>query len=549
MAENLIALFSDLIQPEDSSVVVIGGSKDGELDKTASQAGPQKTLPNGKPLPTKFLVFRFGKNPFTKDGEDSEFEADESDADNAIGDFQKRQRPIVIDWEHKTLSGDEAPAAGWIKELTKDKDGLYGVVENWTPRAQDQLANGEYGSVSPVIQFDPNTKRPRAVHSISLTNHPSLHNPVNFLAASDLQLKSENFKKAMEVFKTAHSVLSDITSEVCGAHEMAAKFAAGNPELEMELKAFTDSIEGLKSFADGDVAPTAAAPVASTSPAVTPPAPVASVDDTKEAEKEALDSAATLSAKDFQALASRKIAGAANADVKRVWESGLANSMANEIEQEPLPAPAAVVEAAKPIQPAIASTAPVATQPTPLQQPMTDISRDHLKTVAGLLGLGNTASFSDIAGRINGIKEVGTKVFALMQEFGVQSFADLAPKIKEGLAKKDKEIEDFKNKLALSDNERIIDTYVRQGKISNGSRDIELRALTKLGKSDYEELMDKRPVVVPMSDSASNIDLSTLKMGEGKPAPAGWNELASAMGLDGVQYDGPVINGISSIGK
>ncbi len=546
MAENLIALFSDLIQPEDSSVVVIGDSKDGELDKTANQTGPQKTLPNGKPLPTKFLVFRFGKNPFTKDGEDSEFEADESDADNAISDFQKRQRPIVIDWEHKTLSGDEAPAAGWIKDLIKDKDGLYGVVENWTPRAQDQLVNGEYGSVSPVIQFDPNTKRPKAVHSISLTNHPSLHNPVNFLAASDLKLKSENFKKAMEVFKTAHSVLSDITSEVCGAHEMAAKFAAGNPELEMELKAFTDSIEGLKSFADGDATSAAVAPAA---PAITPSAPVAGVDDTKEAEKEVLDSAATLSAKDFQALAGRKIAGAANADVKRVWESGLANSMANEIEQEPLPAPAAVAEATKP---AVAPVAPSTTsqpQPTPVQQPMTDISRDHLKAVAGLLGLGNTASFSDIAGRINGIKEVGTKVFSLMQEFGVQSFADLAPKIKEGFAKRDKEIEDFKNKLALSDNERIIDNYVRQGKISNGSRDIELRVLTKLGKSDYEELMDKRPVVVPMSDSASNIDLSTLKMGEGKPAPAGWNELASAMGLDGVQYDGPVINGISSIGK
>jgi len=100
-------------------------------------------------------------------------------------------RDIVIDYEHQTLAAQEngqpAPAAGWIRELIwRDGQGLYAAVD-WTARAREFIANGEYRYISPVFPYD-KTGRPLDVLHVALTNYPALTgmDEVRLAAASRL---------------------------------------------------------------------------------------------------------------------------------------------------------------------------------------------------------------------------------------------------------------------------------------------------------------------------------------------------------------------------
>ena len=76
-------------------------------------AGPERTLPE------QFLLIRFGRNLYTKNGERGEFEFTPEDADKVIDDFTARGRDLVIDYEHQSLSGEkrlrQAGSAVWKK--------------------------------------------------------------------------------------------------------------------------------------------------------------------------------------------------------------------------------------------------------------------------------------------------------------------------------------------------------------------------------------------------------------------------------------------------
>ena len=67
--------------------------------------------------PQSFLLLKFGRRVYTKDGREGSFDFDESAADALTAEFNSRSRDLVIDFEHSTLSGNEAPAAGWIDRL------------------------------------------------------------------------------------------------------------------------------------------------------------------------------------------------------------------------------------------------------------------------------------------------------------------------------------------------------------------------------------------------------------------------------------------------
>ncbi len=73
--------------------------------------------------PSEFLLVRYGDNDFTKGEEMGRFAFDEESADHVIADFAKRGKDVVVDYEHQTLSGNEAPAAGWIRALAKTAAG------------------------------------------------------------------------------------------------------------------------------------------------------------------------------------------------------------------------------------------------------------------------------------------------------------------------------------------------------------------------------------------------------------------------------------------
>ena len=89
-----------------------------------------------------------------QNGEVKQFRIGENEISQMVRNFNALGRDVVIDYEHQTLSGDEAPAAGWIKRLVnKGKEGLWAAVE-WTDRALNYLRSKEYRFLSPVFTLE-----------------------------------------------------------------------------------------------------------------------------------------------------------------------------------------------------------------------------------------------------------------------------------------------------------------------------------------------------------------------------------------------------------
>lgn len=95
--------------------------------------------------------------------------------------FNELGRDEVLDYEHQTLSGQQAPAAGWIKKVyDRGKEGLWGMVE-WTAKAIEYLRNKEYKYLSPVFSLnstDAETGKDigATLQSAALTNDPFFSN-------------------------------------------------------------------------------------------------------------------------------------------------------------------------------------------------------------------------------------------------------------------------------------------------------------------------------------------------------------------------------------
>ncbi len=73
------------------------------LEIPAAEEGKEQEIQ--RPPPGEFLIVKFGKNTFTKDGIKGDFEFTANDADAVISEFENRKRDLVIDYEHQTLSG------------------------------------------------------------------------------------------------------------------------------------------------------------------------------------------------------------------------------------------------------------------------------------------------------------------------------------------------------------------------------------------------------------------------------------------------------------
>jgi phage I-like protein len=131
--------------------------------------------------PTELLI-PFGELAYTKGENRASVTVDGAFADAAIADFTKRGKELVIDFEHATLTGQPAPAAGWIDRLEKTAAGLVCHVKAWTDKAGAFLAAREYKYFSPVI-YRPEGKP--GLHSFALTNHPALHGLPALVAVDD----------------------------------------------------------------------------------------------------------------------------------------------------------------------------------------------------------------------------------------------------------------------------------------------------------------------------------------------------------------------------
>ncbi len=111
------------------------------------------------------------------------FTIDQAGAVQIVEHFERRGIDLAIDWDHQTLyapvTGNPAPAAGWVDRLELRADGVWGHVREWTPKAAAQLRNREYRYLSPVLDFNHTDERTgknvgTVLTSAALTNAPFL---------------------------------------------------------------------------------------------------------------------------------------------------------------------------------------------------------------------------------------------------------------------------------------------------------------------------------------------------------------------------------------
>lgn len=126
---------------------------------------------NNGVLPTWILLLPAGRVELVDRPEP--LQADPESLATIVRAFRSRGVDLVIDYEHQSLHGRQAPAAGWIKDLEARADGLWARVE-WTSQAQEYLRNREYRYFSPVLQLDPVTRKPQSLMQVGLTNVPAI---------------------------------------------------------------------------------------------------------------------------------------------------------------------------------------------------------------------------------------------------------------------------------------------------------------------------------------------------------------------------------------
>lgn len=131
------------------------------------------------------------------------FEMNQTIFEQMVANYERSGIDVVVDYEHQTLWGGEAPASGWIPKdplsLKAENGELLARIE-WTDRAKSMIMAGEYRYLSPV--FAPNTLSQTdganigwTLHSVALTNKPFLEElgevRLNKLTQSTNQTKEE----------------------------------------------------------------------------------------------------------------------------------------------------------------------------------------------------------------------------------------------------------------------------------------------------------------------------------------------------------------------
>ena len=128
------------------------------------------SLDTGRGVPPKEIkLFPLGLVKSKK----GDFLVDMEAYNSILNHFKTHNVDIPIDYEHQTLQDVQAPAAGWIKDLTMKPDGVYATVE-WTEKATEYLAAKEYRYLSPVVNVRESDRKALMLHSVALTNAPAI---------------------------------------------------------------------------------------------------------------------------------------------------------------------------------------------------------------------------------------------------------------------------------------------------------------------------------------------------------------------------------------
>jgi len=133
-----------------------------------------------------------------------------------LANFTAQQNDLVIDYEHQTYSGGEAPAAGWIKNLEdRGEAGIWATVE-WTERALGYLQRKEYRYLSPVVYVRKSDNRAVYIESAALTNLPAIDGMVpivNKIRAEETPMEAKRMSKLLEKLRNRLKLSATATEE------------------------------------------------------------------------------------------------------------------------------------------------------------------------------------------------------------------------------------------------------------------------------------------------------------------------------------------------
>jgi phage I-like protein len=159
------------------------------------------------------------------------FTVDAASLDSMVAAFQSRGIDLVIDYEHQSLNGERAPAAGWIKHLEARGDGLWARVD-WTKQAAEYLAQREYRYFSPVLRLDPETRRPMALMHVGLTNVPAINHLPPLVARWGGEVKGSGELSPMDLALGAPVIEMDPEKEKPKMVEKLKRLMGLTPEVE-----------------------------------------------------------------------------------------------------------------------------------------------------------------------------------------------------------------------------------------------------------------------------------------------------------------------------
>jgi phage I-like protein len=133
--------------------------------------------------PKEILFFKAGWNETQK----GKFLFDDQAARDVMAAYERHGVDCMIDLEHLSLDPEaenyDPDARAWYKLSVRD-GALWATEVEWTPDGEDRLRNKKQRYISPFFEFDPKTKRIKAVFNAGLVAVPATNDTPALIAAS-----------------------------------------------------------------------------------------------------------------------------------------------------------------------------------------------------------------------------------------------------------------------------------------------------------------------------------------------------------------------------
>jgi phage I-like protein len=196
--------------------------------------------------PEWFLLFKAGTINLAGGGP---VLVDQKTYDQVAAYLKQRGNDVVIDYEHQTLSGDKAPAAGWIPEIRWNPERGIEARCKWTDEAAAYIEKGEYRYFSPVFLVNKTDRRVVTLHSVALTNAPKTNHLNPILAKLGMENERTIEMKFLEQLIAKLGLAADATEEM--VIEAIAKMQAKPPETK-EVEVIAKDVLAALDLTEGD---------------------------------------------------------------------------------------------------------------------------------------------------------------------------------------------------------------------------------------------------------------------------------------------------------